>query len=225
MLNDRGRESWSQLEWENVEVTARVYRDVWSEKRIDAIHEIYAPDFVSHFEFETAVGVDKWFERIYEPLVTAMPDLSVVAEEYVPRGNTVVSRWVATGTHAGNLLGVPPSHETIAIRGMLWAVVEKGHFVESWTQWNMSYLLKSVQTELSRLKGILSTCSRCKKICLSGHDDTVSASWVSIETYISERSEARFSHGMCPECYRAIYGDEAWRQYLSYTRSAKQNGA
>jgi len=49
------------------------------------------------------------------------------------------------------------------------------------------------------LEGILSICMNCKKV-RDGDE------WVSIDTYISEHSEALFSHGLCPECaerYRA----------------------
>ncbi len=49
------------------------------------------------------------------------------------------------------------------------------------------------------LGGFLPTCSNCKKIRNS--DDT----WVPIEEYISEHSEAEFSHGICPECAKDLY--------------------
>ncbi len=68
--------------------------------------------------------------------------------------------------------------------------------------------LENALLEVKTLRGILPTCSFCKKIRLEGHDPTVSSSWVEIETYISEHSEARFSHGLCPDCYREIYGDD-----------------
>ena len=43
-------------------------------------------------------------------------------------------------------------------------------------------------------------CAACKKI--REKDD----SWHPLEGYISRRSEARFSHSMCPECERQWYG-------------------
>lgn len=53
--------------------------------------------------------------------------------------------------------------------------------------------------ELRRLKGLLPICSHCKKV----RDDQ--GYWSQIESYISEHSEATFSHGICPECARAFY--------------------
>lgn len=49
------------------------------------------------------------------------------------------------------------------------------------------------------LEGFLSICASCKKI----RDDK--GNWQQIESYIRERSEATFSHGICPECAEKLY--------------------
>lgn len=49
--------------------------------------------------------------------------------------------------------------------------------------------------ELQRLEGLLSICSYCKHIRDDGEQ------WRSLESYIEARSDAQFSHGICPECY------------------------
>jgi len=54
--------------------------------------------------------------------------------------------------------------------------------------------LHRAQQELRTLHGILPTCSHCKKI----RDEE--GAWHAFEVYISRRSEAQFSHGLCPEC-------------------------
>jgi len=55
--------------------------------------------------------------------------------------------------------------------------------------------------EVRVLQGILPTCRICQKIRIQ--DDT----WEPLEQYITERSEARFSHGLCPECVQKHFGD------------------
>ena len=47
---------------------------------------------------------------------------------------------------------------------------------------------------IRRLEGLLSICMCCKKIRAENHD------WHQLEKYISEHSDASFSHGLCPEC-------------------------
>ncbi len=48
--------------------------------------------------------------------------------------------------------------------------------------------------ELKTVLGLLPICSFCKKV----RDDR--GYWNQLETYIEHRSDARFSHGICPQC-------------------------
>ncbi len=61
--------------------------------------------------------------------------------------------------------------------------------------------LKKVKT----LEGILPLCANCKKIRLEGADPRYQASWLGMENYIEGRTDAQFSHGLCPECQEKLY--------------------
>jgi PAS domain S-box-containing protein len=66
-------------------------------------------------------------------------------------------------------------------------------------------LLAELQEALLKVKtlsGMLPICSSCKKI----RDDT--GYWNQIESYIRDHSEAEFSHGLCPECMKKLYGGD-----------------
>lgn len=66
--------------------------------------------------------------------------------------------------------------------------------------------LQRAFAEIKTLHGILPICSVCKKI----RDDK--GSWEQMEVYISEHTEADFSHGYCPECAKkALAGLEAFK--------------
>ena len=54
--------------------------------------------------------------------------------------------------------------------------------------------LSAALARVRQLEGIIPICSYCKKI----RDDQ--NSWQQLEKYISEHSEALFSHGACPDC-------------------------
>jgi YesN/AraC family two-component response regulator len=65
-------------------------------------------------------------------------------------------------------------------------------------------LIAELQEALAAIKtlhGILPICSSCKKI----RDDE--GSWTQIEAYISEHTDAEFSHGICSECAEKLYPD------------------
>ncbi len=59
--------------------------------------------------------------------------------------------------------------------------------------------LSQAAEHIKTLQGIIPICSFCKKI----RDDQ--GSWDQMEAYISQRSEAEFSHGVCPECMKKHY--------------------
>ena len=63
--------------------------------------------------------------------------------------------------------------------------------------------LKQALDEVKQLRGIIPICSHCKKI----RDD--SGYWKQVEQYISEHTEAEFSHGLCPNCLEELYPDLA----------------
>jgi len=64
--------------------------------------------------------------------------------------------------------------------------------------------LQKAMSEIQTLQGILPICANCKKI----RDDK--GYWSQIEGYIQNHSQAKFSHGMCPECSDKLYGKEDW---------------
>lgn len=58
--------------------------------------------------------------------------------------------------------------------------------------------LEDALEEIKKMTGILPICSYCKQI---RNDEGY---WQQVEEYISEHSEAMFSHGVCPVCYKKM---------------------
>jgi hypothetical protein len=63
--------------------------------------------------------------------------------------------------------------------------VERERLIQSLTQ---------ALADVKQLSGMLPICSSCKKV----RDDH--GYWSQIETYLSEHTEATFTHGVCPDC-------------------------
>ena len=61
------------------------------------------------------------------------------------------------------------------------------------------------------LRGIIPICSSCKKIRID------KVSWQQVEQYVSEHSEAKFSHGVCPDCMLRLYPDYCKKLSLKKT--------
>jgi len=54
----------------------------------------------------------------------------------------------------------------------------------------------SLQSQINQLSGLLPICCVCKKV----RDDK--NYWQQVESYVSERTDAKFSHGLCPDCFK-----------------------
>lgn len=67
----------------------------------------------------------------------------------------------------------------------------------------LNHRLSETLAQVRQLEGLLSICAGCKAVREEG------GAWVPVERYVSERSEASFSHGLCPDCLRKLYPEYA----------------
>jgi steroid delta-isomerase-like uncharacterized protein len=83
---------------------------------IDGFGELVADDFVEHEESPglapTKEGVLQFF-RMYR---TAFPDLRMDTEEVLVSGDKTVTRARATGTHEGELMGMPATSKRVDVQ-------------------------------------------------------------------------------------------------------------
>jgi len=63
---------------------------------------------------------------------------------------------------------------------------------------NQNSELEDALSKVKQLEGLISICMYCKKI---QNDEK---SWQQMETYISQHSEAQFTHGLCPQCFEDL---------------------
>ncbi|MGD1045130.1 MAG: PAS domain S-box protein [Bacteroidota bacterium] len=67
--------------------------------------------------------------------------------------------------------------------------------------------LQEVLAHIKELNGLLPICSNCKKI----RNDK--GYWQVVEGYITEHTDATFTHGVCPDCMEILYPDFAQRNH------------
>jgi K+-sensing histidine kinase KdpD len=61
---------------------------------------------------------------------------------------------------------------------------------------------RQLRQRVRLLEGILPICAWCKNIRDENNN------WVQLEGYITEHSEAHFSHSLCPECFEKYSGQK-----------------
>jgi steroid delta-isomerase-like uncharacterized protein len=81
------------------------------------------------------------FMRVY---VTAFPDLRFDIEQQLADGDFVVTRWVATGTHQGPLMGMGPTQRRVVTHGCTVSEFRNGKGVHDWIYWDSGNLLRQL---------------------------------------------------------------------------------
>ncbi len=83
--------------------------------------------------------------------------------------------------------------------GLLWLAYRLRVRALNARQRELSAQVEKATAEIKVLSGLLPICASCKRIRDDGDD------WKPVEEYIRARTEATFSHGICPDCMKRLY--------------------
>lgn len=61
---------------------------------------------------------------------------------------------------------------------------------------------------LYTINEILPICAKCKKIRVAGANPDDQSSWVPIDEYLHKKANIRFTHSICPDCGKELYGED-----------------
>jgi steroid delta-isomerase-like uncharacterized protein len=118
----------------------------WNRGDLSVIEELFSPEYEDHDAAAQTgtTGLDG-ARQFIEMFRAAMPDLHVEIEDQYAEGSTVTTRWTATGTHEGTLMGVPATHRPIEVRGIsIDRFDAHGRFAEGWGNWDGIALLRQI---------------------------------------------------------------------------------
>ncbi len=118
---------------QNKTVVRRYLEEAVSKGSVSAIETCVSPHivFTSPYTPEPINGIEG-FKQMIGMLHTAFPDLKIHEEDSLAEGNTVATRWFATGTHQGDFMGQKPSGKQFKISGMSIYRIKDGKIVEGW---------------------------------------------------------------------------------------------
>jgi steroid delta-isomerase-like uncharacterized protein len=128
---------------ENEELVRRFFEEFCNGRRADVADEIVASDFVSHGpQAPPAEGPDGVKARV--GLYQESVDGHWNVKEVFSSGDRVVALWTGTGTHQGELMGVPPTGKSIDVEAISVFRIADGQIAEEWTVWDALGLLQQV---------------------------------------------------------------------------------
>ena len=131
------RSEEGQAVGENMHEIVNNYCRVWD---VDApeglVEQVFARDVVDHNPQPGQVaGIDgvKMIIGLYHAV---FPDLHLSNDDVIISGDRGVLRWSATGTHEGDQLGMPATHQKVRLTGIDILRVADGRVVERWGESN-----------------------------------------------------------------------------------------
>lgn len=128
----------------NKALVRRWYDEFINEHNVDALDDLLAPDFASHFLGENPGKTRDELKLVDGALFAAIPDLRVTVEDMVVEGDRVAVRYSSQGTHQGDALGTPATGKVIAGTGMDHFRVADGKIAERWAELDFTGLLVKI---------------------------------------------------------------------------------
>jgi hypothetical protein len=92
-----------------------------------ALYRTNQPDFISDPQME---------QDAYVRHKTLWGGWSEIIDEMIAEGDRVMVRWTFRGTHQGNYMGIPPTHQPLTFSGIYIFRIVDGRIIEVWNLWD-----------------------------------------------------------------------------------------
>lgn len=118
----------------------------WNSGNVGSYMDLYAEAIKLHagtYDFPDKASV----EGMYKGFFAATSDLRLDIHEAFGQEEKVAARYTVTGTHTGELMGIPPTGRQISITGITIMHFEDGEVVERWDVDDSDQALSSLRGE------------------------------------------------------------------------------
>ena len=119
ITSNKLQEGGHRMSEQNKTLFKRFVDEVFNKKNVAFIDEFLDPSLVEHKE------------DIYA-FLGAFPDLHITVEDLIAEGDKIVGRVTLTGTHQGELMGIPATGKKVSFSEILIARISNGKVVEQW---------------------------------------------------------------------------------------------
>ena len=121
----------------------RFFEEVWNKGNFQAADQIVAPNYVDHDAITSKTGPDGVRAEV-SLFRNAFPDLVFAIEDVITEDDKFVTRISATGTHKGDLPGIPATGRRGAITGIVITRYESGKAAEAWVHFDFLGLYRQL---------------------------------------------------------------------------------
>ncbi|MGH2739859.1 MAG: ester cyclase [Actinomycetota bacterium] len=120
--------------------------EAWNSGDVDSYMELYAKNIKLHagtYDFPDRKAV----ESMYKGFHAATTDLRLEIHETFGQADTLAARYSVTGTHTGELMGMPPTGREISMTGITIMHFEDRRVVERWDSDDSAEVLSRLRAD------------------------------------------------------------------------------
>jgi steroid delta-isomerase-like uncharacterized protein len=129
---------------DNKAIVHRIYEDCWNQGNLTLIDQLVAPQEVSHDPANPGFHGAEGTRRMIALYRQAFPDLHFALDDMIAEDDLVVARWTASGTHKGELQGIPVTNKRTSVPGITIYRVKDGKVEETWNNYDVLGMMQDL---------------------------------------------------------------------------------
>ena len=138
----------------NKALLQRFVEEIMNQQDLDLTDELFAADYVMHTAMSPVeVRGPEGLKQMLAMYAIAFPDAQVTIEDTVAEEDQVAFRFTLTGTHNGELMGIPPTGRQVTITGISVHRFADGKFAETWASDDVLGMMEQLTAEEWPLEG------------------------------------------------------------------------
>ena len=114
-------------------VMDRFIDEIWNNRRLDVVAEVFKSDATVHLEDSSVTGVEAIRDDFMGPYQAAFPDLRYEIADLFFDGNRIAMRYRGTATHQGDYDGKPATGKRLTYEGIAIFHMDSNQIAEVWT--------------------------------------------------------------------------------------------
>jgi steroid delta-isomerase-like uncharacterized protein len=122
----------------------RIVDEVWSEGRLETIDELIAEDFRGWTPTNGEVRGREAFREQVKMYRSAFPNMTMVVDLITSDGEWVTTKWTASGTHTGELMGIPATGKDATVTGIEVDRIVGGQIVQGYGVFDALGMLQQI---------------------------------------------------------------------------------
>jgi hypothetical protein len=132
---------------QNKTTAGRWFSDIITQGQLDVADEIFDANHIAHDPHGPLGGWPngpEGMKMVASIFGGGFSGWNIALEDQIAEGDKVSTRWAASATNTGPLMGMPPTGKPVSVTGVNVARFAEGKIVESWFNFDMLTLLQQV---------------------------------------------------------------------------------